>query len=135
MAVQDGGHVAALDEFKEGVSVLKALRTLEPVAQDTLVKRLGAVPVRFLDRDWVVVKDGQKAVIAKTMFLFEFVCEGVRVALRPSGTEPKAKVYLEVSTPPCSDAGTWAKTCAGAEATMKAMAEEFVRLALARVGK
>jgi hypothetical protein len=40
-----------------------------------------------------------------------------------------------VSTPPCADAATWGKTCADVEATMKAVAEEFVRLALARVGK
>ncbi len=57
--------------------------------------------------------------------------EGVSVALCPSRTESKAKVYLEVSTPPCADEAT----CAEAETCRKALAEEFVRLALARVGK
>ena len=55
------------------------------------------------------------------------------MALRPSDTEPK--VYLEVATPPSTEVGAWAKTCAEADACMKGVSEEFVRLALARVGK
>ena len=36
-------------------------------------------------------------------------------------------MYLEVETAPGTDSGSWAETCAEAEACMLALAEEFVR--------
>ena len=61
-----------------------------------------------------------------------------KVCLRPSGTEPKAKAYLEVATPPCP-AGTsdadWAATCANADRVVYAVATEFLTHALGTVNQ
>jgi phosphoglucomutase len=60
-----------------------------------------------------------------------------KVCLRPSGTEPKAKAYLEVCTDP-RPAGTtdaaWATLTAAADAQAQRLATEFLATALATVG-
>lgn len=72
---------------------------------------------------------------ARNVLLFRFG-ESARIALRPSGTEPKAKAYLEVSTPPRGQASEeqWVARKREADELLRRLGPAFVRLALARVG-
>ncbi len=61
-----------------------------------------------------------------------------KVSLRPSGTEPKAKAYIEVCSEPRSFGvtdETWEATCRAVDAQVQRLATDFLTKALATVGQ
>lgn len=64
---------------------------------------------------------------ARNFLLFQ-LGEHAKIALRPSGTEPKAKAYIEVSSPPCApgtSADAWQHICKEVEKRTQLLADEF----------
>jgi phosphoglucomutase/phosphomannomutase len=69
-------------------------------------------------------------------FLIFHMGESARIALRPSGTEPKAKTYVEVCSGPCpagTSAAQWSKSCEEVAARAKRVADDFLQHALGLV--
>lgn len=70
---------------------------------------------------------------ASRNFLIFKLGEGAKISLRPSGTEPKAKAYLEVSSPPCpahASAEDWRKVRAAVDQRIDQLADAFLKLCL-----
>jgi phosphoglucomutase len=73
---------------------------------------------------------------ARNFLLFR-LGERARIALRPSGTEPKAKTYIEVCSPPCAPgtpAEAWQRTCREVDELAPRLAADFQKKALALIG-
>jgi phosphoglucomutase/phosphomannomutase len=73
---------------------------------------------------------------ARNFLLFR-LGERARIALRPSGTEPKAKTYVEVCSPPCApgmSAEAWQRVCREVDELVPRLAADFQQKALALIG-
>lgn len=118
--------------------MLDALRQAPPM-------EIGGLPVRVFEdlRDEngrMGAFKGETDRSARNFLIFRLAGDGIaaKVSLRPSGTEPKAKAYLEVCSEPCK-AGTpqaaWEKICARVDSIVQQVATDFLTRALATVGQ
>ncbi len=88
------------------------------------------------ESNWLGPLRGATDAASRNLLVFTLGEQG-RLALRPSGTEPKAKAYIEISSPPCpprTPESTWLQTCQQVDATARRVGDAFVRMALGLVG-
>ena len=85
---------------------------------------------------WLGPLKGGTDAAARNFLVFHLGQEG-RIALRPSGTEPKAKAYVEVCRPPrpagMADA-EWEKSCRQVDELSRKLCRDFLHLSLGLVG-
>ena len=92
--------------------------------------RKGDEPRPWDESGWLGPFKGLTDRQSRNFLIFRFG-DMASVALRPSGTEPKAKAYVEACSSPkqtgLSDAD-WAAQCREVDARCKAIADAFVKL-------
>lgn len=100
-------------------------------------KEIGGLAVTGFDdlqdeNGWLGPFKGATDKAARNFLLFH-LGDRARIALRPSGTEPKAKTYVEVSSPPCPPKTTpaeWHRIRQEVDSLGKRLADEFVTRAV-----
>lgn len=88
LALRHGVHTTTAVSVPADASVMARVRTTPPA-------RFGGAPVTVTD---LLDRRGQQRTDALI-----YLGDSVRVAIRPSGTEPKVKAYLEIRVPPRAD--------------------------------
>ena len=83
---------------------------------------------------------GETDMAARNFLIFRLRGDGIegKVCLRPSGTEPKAKAYMEICSPPRATTTTedaWLQSCKAVDAAIQKVATAFLKDALATVGQ
>jgi phosphoglucomutase/phosphomannomutase len=110
-------------------------------------REIGGMPVTAVtdlrDEDnWLGPLKGATDLAARNFLVFTLGGKGTfagRISLRPSGTEPKAKAYVEVCSSPCpahAAESDWLQTCQQVDTLARQIADRFVAdsLALSRAG-
>jgi phosphoglucomutase/phosphomannomutase len=133
-------HNAGIPVFMTGVEGKRQMVLMLDRLRATPLREVGGLEVtRFEDRRdeerFGPIKGATDAA-SRNVLVFHFG-EQARIALRPSGTEPKAKIYLEACSPPCpagTPPETWQHTCRDVDELAKRLGDDFVRQALALIG-
>ena len=115
--------------------MLERLRTHPP-------REIGGLAVSGIDdlldeNCWLGPLKGASDRLARN-FLHYRLGDSARIALRPSGTEPKAKAYVEVCSPPCPAGASpqeWLKICREVDQRAKKLGDDFLRETLGLTGK
>ncbi len=139
---QFGYHCTSLHPMKmpglEGKEKLDEM--LDLLRQSPFEEIAGSPVTRFVDLRsedcWLGPLKGKTDWAARNFLLFE-MGDSARIALRPSGTEPKAKAYVEVCTDPRSSnclEEDWQTLCRETRNRAQDIARDFLARAFALVG-
>jgi phosphoglucomutase/phosphomannomutase len=116
------------------------VRMLEALRASPLKEIAGLPVTRFEDlRDangrFGPIKGATDA--ASRNVLIFYMGDRARIAFRPSGTEPKAKSYIEACSSPCpanASVQEWQATCRSVDELAPRLAKDFLNKALALIG-
>ena len=80
------------------------------------------------ETNWLGPFKGATDRAARNFLMFQ-LGDNARIALRPSGTEPKAKIYVETCSAPMrpgTSAAQWATSCLAVDNLAQRLADEFL---------